>query len=339
MSQWDYRPTGTPLGAVMHPELDHELQGGKQQEHRSSETYRPLLFPNDSAAHGGSGLSRFRLWHRRQALEGIALYADKGLRYLELLQATILVTASDQLNARWVDLWQLAASCLRLAVPMRLYQSHALSTNGPAEIGQIQCGDTTDTLEQAEKDRTWWMAFLMERTATMWSTWPLSLADEEIMTELPTTQSAYDAGHGELMGTQSIQDPDLYSKHPERHTDSLCFLIKAIKLFADSQRFFRFYQRRPHSVERYLDEPGLQILLSQVNAYRLSLPEHVRRPTNKLMSGQRLDVDQLAAVMSIHATMIVIAEPLVAKQTWKYDLASLGLRAVRAILSLVYDSE
>lgn len=103
-------------------------------------------------------------------------------------------------------------------------------------------------------------------------------------------------------------------------------------------RFFRFYERHPHTVERYCDEPGLRLLISQINSFWLSLAKHLRRPTYDLSSGGQLDPDQLAAVMLLHGSMVVLAEPLVSTATWGHELAKLGMAAARAVLSLVDDS-
>lgn len=173
----------------------------------------------------------------------------------------------------------------------------------------------------------------------MWTTWPVAMADDEITCELPVLQSTFDQGYGNLKGIQSLDAHDLYSNHPPCHFDSLSLFIKAVKLFTEAQRFLRFYQRRPHTVERYINEPNLRLLLSQVNLFRLSIPAHLRRPTRDLAAGGQLDRDLLTAIMLAHATSIALGEPLVTRDTWQHDLATMGLGSIRAILSLVYDSE
>ncbi|ORY28962.1 hypothetical protein BCR39DRAFT_495759 [Naematelia encephala] len=330
-----YWPIGTAVGATAHPETDQEIQSVKQQAELRN-VIGAMHASGQTSFNDSSILGRFQCWHRRQALELSTIYIDKGQAFLQLLQAAILVTASDQLNASWGDLWLLAGSCIRSAIPMRIYQSSAITSNDLMGIGSAGCPAAADPLEQAEMDRTWWMAYLMERSASVWTTWPSSMADDEITCELPVLQSTYDQGYGDLIGVQSIHTPDLYSDHPPRHIDSFTFFIKAVKLFADTQRFFRFYQRQNHSIHRYLDQPGLRLLISQVNSFRLSLPAHMRKPTQELAVGQ-LDRDMLAAVLFAHATSVALGEPLVTKATWQHDIARMSLGAIRAILSLLYD--
>jgi len=318
--------------------MDHEIRSEKQQESLHNLT-GALHASGKTAVFDSSALGRFRLWHRRQALEAVTMYVDRGQDFLQLLQATILITASDQLNAWWADVWQMAGSCIRLAVPMRIYQSSAIPPSSFTASGDGACPDAKDPLEQAEMDRTWWMAYLMERTASMWTTWPLAMAEDEISCELPVLQSTYDKGYGDLLGVQSIHAKDLYINHPPRHLDSFPLFIKAVKLFADVQRFFRSYQRQKHSIDRYINEPGLHLLLSQVNLFRLSIPVHMRRPTEHQAAGGQLDRDLLAAIMLAHGTSVALGEPLATKDTWQHDLARMGLGAIRTILSLLYDSE
>ena len=336
-----YWPTGTPLGAPVHPEHDYELQTSSTSSTIGGSAFiAPALHVNGKTAlPSTSPLTRFRVWHRRQAIETAVTYADKGESYIQLIQTLVLVSGSDQLNSNWTDLWQLSASCLRLAIPLRMYCSGTMASNAPMPTSNMTCPPEVEMLTQAEKDRTWWMAWIAERTSTMWTTWPLSLADDEITTELPVLQPTYEAGYGDLVGIQSIQDPNLYSEHPSCHLDSLPLFIKATKLFADAQRFFRFHQRQPHTLERYMREPVLHVLMSQANAFRLSLPVGMRKPTERLAAGEKLDRDMLVTVLMLHGSLIVLGEPMITKETWQDRLPKLALGAIRVMLSLQYDSE
>ena len=341
LSLRSYWPTGTPLGAKQHPEYDYEIQTTSASAFtgNSASVGTALHLSGKTAIPSTNPLNRFRIWHRRQAIEMAVTYSDRGEKYIQLIQTLVLVTGSDQLNSNWVDLWQLSASCLRLAVPLRMYSSGSMAENAPMPNSNMTCPPRVDPMTQAEKDRTWWMAWIVERTSTMWTTWPLSLADDEITTELPVLQSTYDAGYGDLVGVQSIQDPNLYSEHPGCHLDSLALFIKATKLFADAQRFFRFHQRQPHTIERYMREPVLHVLLSQANAFRLSLPVGMRKPTEKLAAGGKLDRDMLVTVLMLHGTLIVLGEPMILRDSWQDRLPKLALGAIRVMLSLLYDSE
>jgi hypothetical protein len=103
-------------------------------------------------------------------------------------------------------------------------------------------------LEQAERDRTWWVVYTIERAVGSSCPWPGAIQDSEVTVELPVLQSTFDFGSGELQGVQTLQSPDLYTFTPPRHVDSLTIYIKALKLYSDAQTWFRLYTRGPHAV-------------------------------------------------------------------------------------------
>lgn len=88
---------------------------------------------------------------------------------------------------------------------------------------------------------------------------------------------------------------------------------------------------------KYVADPQLRLLLSQINAFRLSWPAPLRRPTQ--VPSNQFDADLIAAHMMTHGATISLGEPLVTKEHWTNDIARVALSAVRAILSLLYDSE
>lgn len=158
-------------------------------------------------------------------------------------------------------------------------------------------------LEQASRERTWWMAYLTERTIIMSTSWPESLHDCEITVELPVAQATFDSGVGDLRGVQTIHSPDFFSSHPDTHADGLVFYLKALKLYTDISRFFRQYGRGSHSVAGYLVHPQLRVFFSQINAFRLSFPAHLRRPASSIQNDsgtQGIDVDLIAAICVTH---------------------------------------
>jgi hypothetical protein len=54
---------------------------------------------------------------------------------------------------------------------------------------------------------------------------------------------------------------------------------------------------------------------------------------------QTMDVDLISAFMITHASSISLGEPLVDSDSWTHDMARMSLAAVRAVLSLLYESE
>ena len=105
----------------------------------------------------------------------------------------------------------------------------------------------------------------------------------------------------------------------------------------------------------YLADHRVRTLLSHVNVFRLSLPAHLRRPVQYLGGKDKdIDGDLITAIMITHGCVLtelcafgitnhraamLLCEPLITKETWTTDLARVGLAAIRAVLSLLYDSK
>lgn len=83
----------------------------------------------------------------------------------------------------------------------------------------------------------------------------------------------------------------------------------------------------------------LRTLLSRIHAFRLSCPPHMRRPTQTTNADGSLDVDLISAFMITHAASIALGEPLISSDSWTHDMARMCLAAIRAVLSLLYESE
>ena len=52
---------------------------------------------------------------------------------------------------------------------------------------------------------------------------------------------------------------------------------------------------------KYVHDPTLRLLLTQINSFRLCLPSHLRRPTQHLGLTGTLDRDLVTAIMIAHA--------------------------------------
>ncbi|WVR05988.1 hypothetical protein IAU60_003016 [Kwoniella sp. DSM 27419] len=167
-----------------------------------------------------------------------------------------------------------------------------------------------------------WTVYVLERSATSATTWPTSIADDEITVELPVLQSTYDSGYGDLTGVQTFGSPDLLTSHPERHQDSLCFLIKALKLLTDVNTFFRRYSRGVHTIA-------------------MSFPPQFRRPAVMKPTARgaddALDRELILALWVTHGASMCLGEPLITPETWTDEGARMTLAAIRASLSLLYD--
>lgn len=152
-------------------------------------------------------------------------------------------------------------------------------------------------------------------------------------------QHIYDTStHDGLIGVQSFKSPDFYSEHPPQHMDSLNFLIKAMRLYGETNTFIRRYTQGTHSYTRYLQDPELRRLMNDINNFRMSLPPQFRRPMQPTKDGgEALDGDLFTAISLSHASVLNLGQALITHLTWNDGAATLILSAVRAIVSLLYD--
>ncbi|WRT64260.1 uncharacterized protein IL334_001191 [Kwoniella shivajii] len=327
-----YFPIGTSSSEFTHPTRDFE-----HDSHASRSAFTGIAMGRKPEP--TTPLSRFQLWHRRKAFESFFAHVDRGDRLLQCIQSYIITTAVDQYNAWWTDMWMETGALLRMATPMRLNESPNSPDGSLRRHGSMLMAPASSDWEQAERDRTWWSAYMLERGATMSTTWASSLDDDEITVELPALQSTFDNGFGDLTGIQTLHSPDLFTSHPPRHRDSFCLLVKSIKLHTEVNRFLRQYGRGSHNVATYLSNPTFRVLLSQINAFKMSFPPEFRRPTHfKTGEGAAaLDRDLIQALWIMHAASICLGEPLITNETWTEEGARMTLAAIRAALSLLYD--
>ncbi|OCF45351.1 hypothetical protein I317_00874 [Kwoniella heveanensis CBS 569] len=328
-----YFPVGASSSDILHPVNDFES------------TPTPGRFTAGTVPMGhhqgpSTPLGRFQLWHRRKAFETFATCLDRGDKFLQCLQSYVIATTVDQYNAWWTDLWLESGACVRMATPMRINETTNVPEGSLRRYSNFLLEPAKTAMEQAERDRTWWMVYFLERAATVSTTWPTALADDEISTELPVLQEIFDRGYGDLSGVQNLQSPDLLTSHPDRHRDSFCLLLKALKLHTDVNVFFRKYSRGQHSIAGYLSHPTFRVLLSQINSFRMSFPPEFRRPTQFKVGGgvDALDRDLIAALWIAHGASMSLGEPLVTKDSWTQEGARMTLAAIRAALSLLYDT-
>ncbi|WVO16947.1 hypothetical protein L204_104633 [Cryptococcus depauperatus] len=330
-----YFPVGSTANTLVHPERNFDTDSSLETGTNASQYFISSTFRSSP-----SPMARFQLWHRRKAFETFYHYVDRGDKFLQCLQAQVIATTVDQYNAWWTDLWIESGMCVRIATPMRINDSPNMPESSLRRQSGCLLPPAQSALEQAERDRSWWMIFILERSVTASTTWPTSLVDDEITVELPCLQSVYDQGYGDLAGSQSLQSPDLLSFHPPEHRDSLCFYIKALKILGDVNVFFRRYSRGRHSISEYISNPTFRILLSQVNTFRMSFPPEFRgRSTQKAMGdrGANIDRDLIIALWITHSAIMSLGEPLITKDTWMEEGARVTLSAIRATLSLLYD--
>jgi hypothetical protein len=312
-----YFPVGASFRDIVHPTEDFESHAGGTYRNFSSAFHATAA----SIAQPTTPMSRFQMWHRRKALQSLAIEFDNGQRLLQAVQgqscrllvsmpadaaAQVLACVIDAYNAWWTDLWMEAGACVRMAVPLLLNEAPKVAEDTLPQFRHVLIPPAKDEFEQACRDRTWWMVYSIERSVNMSTAWAESLHDAEITVQLPVTQALFDRAGENVVGTQTFQSSDLFGNHPAHHADGFVIYIKALKLWTDVARFFRQYGRGKHTVAGYLSHPSLRLFFSQINSFRLSFPPHLRKlaqaTTNAGGGGSRqLDVDLLTGLLISHA--------------------------------------
>ncbi|KAF9869803.1 binuclear zinc transcription factor [Colletotrichum karsti] len=88
---------------------------------------------------------------------------------------------------------------------VRLCQMIGLHRLDGAGLDVKQClPPPRDWTEREERRRTFWMAFCEDRYASIGTGWPMTVDEKDIMTNLPTTEEAFEMSRPEQ--TQSLQD-------------------------------------------------------------------------------------------------------------------------------------
>lgn len=216
-----YFPTGTSRNERLHPETDFDNAfGGATQP-------SGMLSFNSKVSGTGTPRSRFQMWHRRKCVEGHSAHLSSGVALLESMYATAMVSFMDYSNGWFVDMWMESCSGARLGMGLNLNLSSSRSRVGSSDptvnnndtlernIGNL-LGPPKTAIEQAERDRLWWMAFLMEKLVCCGMTWPHLVVDDEITVELPVNQAIYEEGRDNLIGVQTLSSPDFYGNRTFR---------------------------------------------------------------------------------------------------------------------------
>ncbi|KLT44132.1 hypothetical protein CC85DRAFT_225114, partial [Cutaneotrichosporon oleaginosum] len=321
-----YFPIGSSTEAYVHPEYDF--------------TPRSALLPASSlvtftpeSIGDGSPLHRFQMWHRRKSYECLSQLVTNGVQLVQAVQAVLCATWVDVKNGWWSDVWVESGNAVRMSLPLHLnLSSSAMSDPLSHNIGAI-LREASSELEQAQRDRTWWVVYLTERAAATGSLWPNAIADDDITVELPIARHIFDSGVGELVGVQTFQSPDFYSHHPPQHRDTLSMYIKVTRVMSDVLTFMRKYSRGLHTFQRFFSDPRFQQVFTDIGTLRSSMPEEFKTSTTNTPHGPVVDPDKYTMIDLLHCALITIGGPLITHQSWMLPQARHILREIRHVVS------
>ena len=120
-----YWPIATAPEATQHPEHDFEI---RTTTNHSYNLMGGKLYVDSTNQVQPTPLGRFQFWHRRKSFAAVSRHFDSGKKILQALQAQLITTHVDVMNAWWVDAWMEAGTCVRMAVPMRLNECACTSS-------------------------------------------------------------------------------------------------------------------------------------------------------------------------------------------------------------------
>ncbi|CAE6506917.1 unnamed protein product [Rhizoctonia solani] len=225
------------LGAVYLPQ-----PGAPSEEIRPGEPVRGSMFRTDEQVSKVlEGMASFGE-HQAMVAQIKALNdARTGKRLLESLQTLICVCWWYMIHTRWTDLWILSGSAMRLSIPLGLCGARGYDEIlwGP-NFGDTSYPNfkenilppTTDFVEVETRKRTFWMAFITDRTHSSATAWPVALDELDIGQSFPYPLEVFETGLPPSTNDlpQKLCTPDMLMNHPAGLTDDGILFLKSIEI-------------------------------------------------------------------------------------------------------------
>lgn len=270
------------LGSVYLPQ-----PGGPAEEIRPGEPVRGNIFRTDEQVNRVlEGMASFGE-HQTTIAQIKALNdARTGKRLLESVQALICVCWWYVIHTRWADLWITTGTVIRLTVPMGLCGSRGYDEIlwGP------NFGDTSypnfkesflpksdDFIELETRKRTFWMAFVTDRSHSAATAWPVALDELDIGQSFPYPLEVFEAGIRPIgYGTtdsQKLSTPDILTNHPPEFTDDGILFLKAIELMGRITTFNNRVRTRYSDATNISTAPAFQMLDETITTFLQNLPK------------------------------------------------------------------
>ncbi|KAF2496155.1 hypothetical protein BU16DRAFT_460222 [Lophium mytilinum] len=195
----------------------------------------------------------------------------------------------------------------------RLAQMEQLHRLDGAGLDVKQClPPPRDWTEREERRRTFWMAFAIDRYASIGTGWPMSIDEKDIMTNLPSSEEAFDKS--KPMSTSSLEQA--------MHSNGMGFISPFGGIALTAALFGRnlLHLHRPTPEDRDEDINGVfwkrhRELENILLGTSLGLPDHLRLP------GGLPDPNVVFLNMSIHTSAICLHQAAIFKSE-KHRLAA-----------------
>lgn len=269
----------------------------------------------------GTRRDPFAEYHVGKTRQYIDRTMATGADIFSVLQACILLSWYLYADGRWVEVWIFAGFQTRSAIPLRLNYPGTFTTQGRNAPGAY-LAPPRDQQELETRRRTWWMAVMFDRIASMGG-WVHSIDERDIGTEFPLRQEEFYSNRQVPSNRQDMFTKDLFTIHPPLYTDSFILFLKAMMLFGrvtDYQVRGNLQQSSlPSTSQDPFHLPGFEALDRLVcHDFIENLPSIYKNNygLGTAMSGGVLDTDAYmlhvaphAAAISLHTHFINWGEP------------------------------
>ncbi|GAB1525891.1 hypothetical protein RhiTH_009057 [Rhizoctonia solani] len=205
------------LGAVYLPQ-----PGAPSEEIQPGEPVRGNMFRTDEQI--------------SKVLEGTASFGEH-----QAMVAQIKAMNDARTGKSWADLWILSGNAIRLSIPLGLCGARGYDEIlwGPnfgdksyPNFKENVLPPTSDFIELETRKRTFWMAFITDRTHSSATAWPAALDELDIGQTFPYPLEIFEAGLSPVANgsPQKLSTPDMLTNHPLGFTDDGILFLKSIEV-------------------------------------------------------------------------------------------------------------
>lgn len=288
----------------------------------------------------GKKKASFADFHAGKTRQYIDRTMASGNDIFPVMQACTLLSWFFYHEGRWVEVWVFAGFQARVAIPLRLNYAGTVAPSNPSEGQYLPQPKSAVDLEG--RRRTWWMTVMFDRMCSV-AGWVHAIDEQDIGTEFPSTNYAFEHEQCSSTNPQDITTPDLFTSHPLEYTDSYILLLKAMLLFGRVTDFcVRHGIKTKGAPTRHQDPyqlPGFAQLDDLVSSSFLeSLPTAFKTSAGVTDSpeGGSLDADLYMVRVLPHAATITLHNPYINFGDSNCVSTARCVKAARAILNLYY---
>lgn len=281
---------------------------------------------------------------------------------------------------RWVEVWVASGEALRNTIPLGIHLVDPTTSfvRGGKRIALLP--PVKDAVEDEIRRSTFWLAYAVERFNAVGNGWATSVDDKSISQAFPATLENFQRGvrtqpscvaNSNLMrakigvpmqGRQKMNSKDILTHHPPDQTDSFTLYIKSSILLSKVKGFNSTFPLDQEALDnlaapgqhpQHVDPRGtseFQKIESQIWAFRMNIPNHLRNPIiNNTVDGHllaaylaqytyvlRILLSILKISLTYHRCIIILHNPHTEHRDVNCPSTQKILTATRGTLEYVY---